>query len=178
MSPAGEHAGLPRSTVMVAAVAILFAGLMTFFILKWAGARTATQDAKAQMADLQPKAQELTTNLAAVQGQLDKLKGQTNVLTRGKFKVCNRSHDAIVVVYLAATYLDEQGNFQTFNSSEYGKDLWRLEAGQIQELNYLRGDWDGSVTYYAAEIHAGNNDYLYAGAWPLDEDFCILWSGA
>lgn len=173
-----EGAGLPKSTILVAAAAIFFLGVGTFFLLKWTGSRAQTQEYRLQMDELRPTVEGLQAELTSLQNQLQQLQGQTSIFVRGQLKVCNFSDEPVSISSLAVTYLDDAGAFRTFHSEPYGKDLWRVQPGQEMVLSYPQGGWDGTVTYYAFWLRAGGNLYPFAGPWPLDKDHCVNWTGA
>jgi hypothetical protein len=165
--------GLPRSTVAVSAVAILFAGLGTFVLMQWTGSRTRAGELRAAIEQATARETELRSQADPLAEQYERLKGRTDLLWTGKLKVCNSTDDEVVVSPLAAVYLAEDGSFVTFNSSDHGSDLWRLAPGEVRELSFPDAGWDGSVSYYSLWIKGSHGEVPYAGAWPVEAGFCV-----
>ncbi len=174
-----EDAGLPKITMMISAVAIAFAGILAFLILKWTDSNAAATEARLMIEELGTAEDEVSAILNEVEGRLAGLEERSNVLIKGKLSVCNLSTEPVSVSLLAATHLNDQGAFETFNSETLGKGLWRIGPGETQALTYAQGavTWDGDVSYYAMWLMAGGQEYPYAGTWPADEEFCIRWTG-
>ena len=171
----GPPAGLPRSTLVVAAVAIVFVGLATFFLLKWTGSRDAATALRTEIQEVSDQEAGLREELEPLATQYDRLKGRTDVLWVGKLSVCNTSSETITISRLASVYLAEDGTYATFNSEEIGRNLWRLGPGEVRELSYPAAGWDGSVTYYSLWV---NDVTPYAGPWPLKAGHCIRHTGS
>lgn len=169
-------AGLPRSTILVSAVAIVLAGAAAFFILKWSDSRTAAGELRTQIAEVEEEAAGVRSNLEAVEGDLGQLERRTSNLRQGRFAVCNFSGTPVTVVWLAATWLGPDGEFRTFNSSEHGRDLWRVSPGQTEELDHPPSGWDGTVAYFSTLLKVEGQEYPYAGTWPPTEQNCVRWS--
>lgn len=172
----GDHTGLPKSTVLVSAVAIAFAGLATFMILKWSDSRAASAELRTQIAEVEAEAEGIRGDVDSVEQQLGSLAERTSILVRGKLSVCNFSSEVVTVESAAATWLGDDGRYRTFNSTEHGKDLWRVPPGEQTVLELPRAAWDGSVTYYALWLRVAGQEYPFAGTWPPEEgDDCVLW---
>lgn len=171
-----EPAGLPRSTILVAALAIVLAGSFAFFVLQWTESRAAAAELRGRIAEVEAEAADVRQQLAAVEGDLGQLEQRTSVLQQGRFSVCNFSPTPVTVVWVAATWLAPDGQFHTFNSSEHGRDLWRVAPGETDALDYPPAGWDGTVAYFAALLKVEGQEYPYAGTWPPTEQNCVRWS--
>lgn len=172
---ADSDVGLPRPTMIAAAVAILLIGAFAFLVVTWGNARAVGAEVTTQLTELNAVLEEKRAELDPLKRQLTTLQGQTDMFARGKMCVTNTLTDAPVTIEkLAVVYLDDNGDFQTFNSGVYGDDLWTIGPGRArQELSYPRGGWDGSVTYFAMWIEAQGDDGPQARVWPLDPEFCV-----
>jgi len=178
-SSSSSHPGLAKSTVMAAMVAIVFVVAATFFGMQLSGAGKNIALLTTEIATISEEEEALTAELTALQRQHAELKGRTDVLYNGSFQVCNESNRDIRVAAVAATYLNQEGGFETFNSQPYGTRLWTIEPGQRKSLTFEQGNvaWDGSVTYYAALLRAADGqEYPYAGMWPPNDAGCMRWT--
>lgn len=173
-----EHRGLPKSTIVVAGVAIALAGLATFAVLKWSDSKAAAVELSAEIATLDEEAAGIRGELESVEGELTGVEQRTSVLKRGKMAICNFSGAPVVVEKVAATWMDDAGEYHTFNSGDHGQDLWRVEpGGQRLALDHPASGWDGSVSYYAAWLRVGGDQFPFAGPWPPPgEDDCLRWA--
>lgn len=170
------QAGLPKSTMIVSALAIAAAVLMTFVLVQWSDARTKSAELSAEIAEIDGRLAELRPELAAAEGQLSGLEERTGLLAPGKLAVCNHSASTVTVKMVAATWLGEDGELRTFNSTDHGLDLWRVPAGERQVIERPQAGWDGSVTYYALWLRAQGQEFPFAGTWPPDEgNDCVEW---
>ena len=174
-SSASTHEGLPKATMVTAAIAIVCVGAATFFGMQW---KTALGTAKALRTELIPISEQdeaLRTELNELKRQFADLQGRTDVLSNGKFEVCNESSKNVTVSKLAATYVDEAGKFRTFNSEGFGSRIWQIVPGERKLLTFDQGDvdWDGSVVYFAAIL---DGQYPYAGMWPPTTAGCLRWT--
>ncbi len=176
-----SDAGLPKITMMISFVAILFAGALAYVIMTWADANAAKAEAQLIIDDeVLVQEEQVAGELKVFEDQLAALKERAGVLVRGKMAVCNNSTGTITVSLLAATYLNDAGEFETFNSEGFGRQLWRIPAGEKQLLTYSQGstNWDGDVGYYSMWLEAGGQEYPFAGTWPSDSEYCVRWTGA
>lgn len=170
------HAGLPKSTMAVAGVAIAMAGLMTFTLVQWSDARTRSAELSAEIAEIDARLAELRPELVAAEGQLSGLEERTGLLAPGRLAVCNHSGSTVTVKMVAATWLGADGELQTFNSTDHGLDLWRIPAGERLVLERPQAGWDGSVTYYSLWLRAQGQEFPFAGTWPPAEGGdCVEW---
>lgn len=171
--------GLPKSTIVVAAVAIALAGLAAFVVLKWSDSRAAASELTTRIAEIDEEAAGVRSELESVEGELSGVEQRTGVLKRGKMQICNFSGAQVVVESVAATWMDDQGEYHTFNSTDHGLDLWRVESGQRLALDHPESGWDGSVSYYAVWVREkGGGQLPYAGPWPPPGgDDCLRLTG-
>lgn len=109
--------GLPKSTIVVAGVAIALAGLATFVVLKWSDSRTAAGELTTRIAEVDAEAAGVRDELESVEGELSGVEQRTSVLKRGKLQICNFSGAPVVVEKVAATWMDDEGEYRTFNST-------------------------------------------------------------
>jgi hypothetical protein len=176
-SSSSEYPGLPKSTIVVAGLAIALAGMMTFAILKWSDSRTAATGLRAEIAEVDAQLAGLRPELTGVEGQLGGLEQRTELLERGRMTICNYSGDQVTVKVVAATWLGVDGKFTTFNSAETGLDLWKIPAGERVLIDHPQSGWDGSATYYSLWLRVRGQEYPYAGTWPAGSDDCtITWT--
>ncbi len=175
-------AGLPKITMMVSAVAIAFAGILAFVVLRWTDSNAAVKEAQALMeTEVAVAEEEIRSVLEEREAVLGSMEERTNVLVNGKLSVCNFSSEPVRVALLAATYITSEGTFETFNSQEFGRGLWGVGPGERQGLTYTQGGvtWGGDVIYYSMWLEAGGQEYPFAGTWPVaDAEFCVRWTGA
>lgn len=182
-APAPAAAGLPKSTMVIAGFAIAMAGLMAFVLLKWSDSRTAAGELGVQIAEVDAELAQVRPELHTAEGQLAGLEERTGLLAHGKLAVCNFSAETVTVKMVAATWLGEEGEFESFNSTEHGLDLWRIPPGERLVLDRPASGWDGSATYYSMWLRAQGQEFPFAGTWPpaegdggADGDDCVLWS--
>lgn len=176
-SPAADYPGLPRPTIVVAAVAIGLAVAMTFVILKWSNARAAAAALRAEIVEVDAQIAALRPELTGVEGALGGLEQRAELLDRGKLTVCNYSGDPVTVKMVAATWLDGEGRLTTFNSTDQGLDLWRIPPGERVVLDHPQSGWDGSATYYSLWLRVRGQEYPYAGTRSSDGDDCsVTWT--
>ena len=169
----GDGAGLPRSTVLVSFGTIVLIGALAFFVVSWSNARTQAATLSGELAAVEATLQEKQEEIAPERRKLETLQTQTDLFARGKMCVLNASSDQKVTIRkLAIVYLDDAGGFQTFNSDTAGGVQWTIEPGHREHLDYPRGGWDGSVTYFAMWYSVGGNEFPMAEAWPLDPEHC------
>lgn len=172
--------GLPKVTMLISAVAIIFAGIAAFVIMKWTDARTAAGEARLTIEELETAEAEIGAELGQREDRLAELETRSSVLINGKLVICNSSSEPVTVKLLAATYLTSDGAFEVFNSESLGDNLWRIGPGDREELTYSQGSttWNGDVAYYAMWLLAGSDEYPFAGTWPANPNFCVRWTGA
>lgn len=178
-SSASSHEGLPKATVISALAAIVFVVAATFFGMQWSGARNQAATLETEIANISEREAELTTELDALQAEYRELQGRTDILANGSFEICNESSSEVTVSRLAATYVNADGGFETFNSEPYGSRLWQIVPGERKSLTFEQGDvaWDGSVVYYAAELRGPDGQtYPFAGMWPPNAAGCFRWT--
>lgn len=178
-SSASSHEGLPKATMITAAIAIVFVGAATFFGMQWKGALAQTQTLRTEMGPVSEQEEALRTELSALQRQYADLQGRTDVLSNGKFEVCNESTSNVTVSKVAATYVDAVGEYQTFNSEPFGSRIWQIIPGERKLLTFAQGnvEWDGSVAYFAALLRGPDGQsYPYAGMWPPNAAGCLRWT--
>lgn len=169
-----EGKGLPRSTVLVSSGTIALIGVLAFFVVSWSNASSQGATIRNDIQAVETSLQEKRDELAPEQRKLATLQSQTDLFARGKMCVQNASSDQKVTVRkLAVVYLDSSDRFQTFNSEAVGGVQWTIDPGHKEYLDYPRGDWDGSVTYYAIWYSIGGNEFPKAEVWPLDPEHCV-----
>ena len=170
--------GLPKSTIVVAGVAIALAGLATFVVLKWSDSRTAAGELTTRIAEVDAEAAGVRDELESVEGELSGVEQRTSVLKRGKLQICHSSGAPVVVEKGAATWMDDEGEYRTFNSTEHGQDLWRVEpGGERLALEHPASGWDGAVSYYAVWLRVNGDQFPFAGPWPPPGgDDCLRWA--
>lgn len=169
----GEGGGLPRSTTLVSFGAIVLIGVLAFFIVSWSNKRTQAATLRDEIAGFDTALAEKRAELAPLERQHQALQGQTDLFARGKMCVLNPSSDRqATITKLAVVYLDESGQFQTFNSDAAGDATWAIAPGHTELLRHERSGWDGSVTYYALWYSVGGQEFPLAGPWPLDPEHC------
>lgn len=170
----GDGTGLPRSTVLVSFGTIVLIGVVAFFVVTWTGARTQTATVRSEIAAVDATLQEKREEFAPERRKLETLQNQTDLFARGKMCVLNASSDQEVTIRkLAIVYLDDEGRFQTFNSDTAGGVQWKIGPGHREHLDYPRGGWDGSVTYFAMWYSVGGNEFPMAETWPVDPEHCV-----
>lgn len=171
-----EHAGLPKSTMVASVLVIVFAGVATYTILMWSGARTHTAAMRAELVEVSTLETQVHAELDPLEQELGQIRGRTDQLNPGKLTFCNQSAQPVSISMLAATWLDANEKFQTFTSEPFGRDLFRVGPRERQVLSFPRGNWDGSVTYYALWVRTGSGEYPLAGTWPADPNHCLNWT--
>jgi|GEM_PF-4060205 len=173
-----QHRGLPKSTIVVAGAAIVLAGLATFVILRWSQSRAAAVEVQAEIDTVEEEAAGVRADLESVEGDLSGVEERTSVLKRGKLKICNFSGAPVVVAKAAATWMDDAGEYHTFNSSDHGQDLWRVPpGGEEVVLDHPASGWDGEVSYYAVWLRVNGDEFPFAGPWPPPgETDCLRWA--
>jgi hypothetical protein len=171
--PAG---GLPKSTMIASVGVILFAGVATYMILQWSGSRSHTAALRVELAEATALEVQVHSELDPLEAELASTHGRTDQLNPGKLTFCNQTNRPITITMLAATWLDANEEFQTFSSEAFGRDLFRVGAKERQVLSFARGNWDGSVTYYALWVRTGSGEYPLAGTWPSDPSHCLNWT--
>jgi hypothetical protein len=90
--------------------------------------------------------------------------------------ICNNSTEEITVSSVTAVYWDAQGALKNFNSAKHQWHMWRVSAGATEPLNLLESDgtgWDGSVVFYAMDLHRQSKDMLLSGTSDDLKDGCI-----
>ena len=174
-SSASSHEGLPKATMITAAIAIACIGAATFFGMQWKGAMATAEALRTELVPVSEQHETLSAELDALQKQHRELQGRTDVLANGTFEVCNESTNTVTVSKLAATYVDADGDYQTFNSEGFGSRIWQVVPGERKQLTFEQGDvvWDGSVVYFAAIL---DGQYPYAGMWPPTTAGCLRWT--
>ena len=178
-SSSSSHEGLPSSTVILALLCVAFVGGATFLTMRWTGAQKNTVKLRDSIVLLTEEEAELTEQATLVRTQYKELKGRTDVLYNGKMEICNESTRDVRISKIAATFLNDNGDFETFNSEPYGTRIWTVIPGERKELSFLQGNvaWDGSVVYYSALLRgADGQEYPFGGMWPPNDSKCLKWT--
>ena len=147
--------------------------------MQWTGARNQAATLETEIANIAEREAELKSQLDALQAEYRELQGRTDVLSNGRFEICNESSGKVTVTRLAATYVTESGDFETFNSEPFGSRIWELVPGERKALTFEQGNvtWDGSVVYYAAMLRGPDGQtYPFAGMWPPNAAGCFRWT--
>ncbi len=146
-APDAMQAGLPKSTMIAAVLGVICLAAASFFGIKWTSA---------------------TGALAKQEEQGALLKQIAPLLQNGKFEVQNQSAMPVTIISLGATYLDDEGKYKTYNSTDYEEDEWELRPGQRMKREKVVGTktvWDGRVIFYAVDLRYKGQGYLLIGAW-------------
>ena len=172
------HQGLPKATIMVSFVTILIAGAATFLAMQWSGSRATSQQLQKQLDELTAQENQVSQELGDLRGQYTGLENRASVLGTGTFVFCNNSDETVTIKHLASTWLDANGEFKTFSTEEYGKDLWVIRPNSRVTLDFGRGAiWDGSVTYYSLILERTNErreteQIPFSGYWKAEQTEC------
>jgi hypothetical protein len=166
--------GLPRSTILAASVSIGLIGVFAYFVVTWGNRRTEAATLRDEIAAIDTTLEEKGAELAPQRRQLETLQSQTDLFARGKMCVFNpSSSERVTIQHLAVVYMDEGGQFQSFNSDSAGGLTWTMDPGHRENLSRMDSGWDGSVTYYAMWLRVGTREFPIAAPWPLDPEHCV-----
>lgn len=168
--------GLPKSTIWASSLVVLFAGVATFMILQWSGSRAHTAALRVELVEVNALDAQVHGELDPLEQELAGIRGKTDRLNPGKLTFCNQSRSRVTIAKLAATWLDAEEEFQTFNSEAFGRNLFRVDPGERKVLSHAGGNWDGWVTYYSLWVRSASGEYPLAGTWPADPDHCLNWT--
>ena len=160
----GPTAGLPRSTMIVATIAVVLAGALTLTVMQWRKA--------AGRADvLQSEGLKLLQAAEQLQGSASRNEA---LFYADRLRVQNLSKGAITIIAAAFVYRDGSGAIRTIHTSELSYPKWEIRPGGVVQLDaeLARGRrWDGSVAYYALVVeYPGIEPFLMSGIWSRDVD--------
>lgn len=149
----------------IAAILMLLASLAASAVLavRWRNLHAELQTANEKQA--------VSTNRAAL-ATFDNVSLPTN----RRLTVCNNSLEEATVSAVTAFYWDANGKLKNFNSAKNQWHTWRISAGATQPLSLIEANgagWDGSVVFYAMDIHRQGKDSLLSGTSEDLKSGCI-----
>lgn len=172
----GDVAGLPRSTTVASFGAIVLIGLLAFLIVSWNNKRTQAATLRDEIVTLDAKLEEKQKELAPLERQQQQLQRQADLFARGRMCVVNPSSDKrVTITKLSVVYLDENDEFQNFNSDVAGGVSWSIPPGTTEMLRHDRSGWDGAVTYFALlySVPGQQQPSPLAQRWLPDPEYCV-----
>jgi hypothetical protein len=162
--PAAQDGGLPRSTIVVGVVAVIFAAALSFVVLGWYQASTA-------LATLQQSGDKLLQTAKGLQAQAT---ANEQLFYADRLRVRNGSSKAVRITAAAFVYRDASGAMKLAHSGNFNYPTWEIKPGSTVQLDadMARGRlWDGPVVYYAFLVeYPGVESFLKAGVWAQDID--------
>ncbi len=165
-----KSAGLPRATMVASLLAVVFAAAAVYCFMQWL-------KSEKEVTRISASRDEQRAALERISGEAEALESTLRMLDSGKLIVRNRATNTITIIWIAATYIDDDGAYQTVNSAFYDFPKWEIEPEgkvQLNMQNPRKPNWNGETIFYAMRIIVGdknvhpcddNEVHPYAGLW-------------
>ncbi|MGH9464372.1 MAG: hypothetical protein ACRD0X_01915, partial [Thermoanaerobaculia bacterium] len=131
---------------------------------------------QAELTVKQQAIQTMQERLPVAQKELEALKaGRAPLLENKEFKVCNLSSRELVVGWVHATWLNDEGELESFDSAFHDYPTWRIPPGGTGKFEFVSGDqvlWDGSAVFFSVLLDYAGFEIFRSGGIPQLQTDC------
>ncbi len=168
--------GIPASTLIVLALGLVAMHATGAFFVLWQAAAKTERALAAEVATKQEAIAAMQARIPQAQKELEALKAGRMPLAENKgFKVCNGSGGELWVIWIHSAWLDESGQFRSFNSADVGYPQFPIAGGGTGTFEWVSGDtvvWDGSSVFFALSMIYRGQEYFRSGSVSQLETDC------